>query len=81
MGCDDCHARMFANEVLHDILTEIKETKAQKIKRISRNLCDNILFGIQLAIAYPILCLLILTSPIWLVPVYLIFPPYLEGDD
>lgn len=37
-GCTDCHHRMFANEVLHDIITEIKETKAQKLKRISRTL-------------------------------------------
>jgi len=38
LGCNDCHANMFAYEVLHDILTEIRETKAQKLKRISRTL-------------------------------------------
>ena len=46
----------------------------------ARNLCDNVLFGIQLAIAYPVLCLLILTSPIWLVPINFIFPVYRKGD-
>ena len=36
--CEDCQARMFANEVLFDVITEIKETKSQKLKRISRTL-------------------------------------------
>ena len=29
---------MFANEVLHDIISETKETHTQKLKRISRTL-------------------------------------------
>lgn len=36
--CDDCQANMFANEVLFDIKSQIKETRSQKIQRISREL-------------------------------------------